>query len=119
MSEERVEWLIERGYTEAEPRTVWLKHTAVTPATEKEWTTDVNEAAMFPEREMAEKWIADNGLDARAVEHAWFVPEDGVVIDVNMDEKSPPTSRWYEPLKAITELHHRDPAADTTGQEGT
>lgn len=66
------QWLIERGQPEGEPRTVWLEHSARRPARDKVWTTVAHDAAMFPDRGTAERWIADNGLDARAVEHGFM-----------------------------------------------
>src|SRR4051812_11613959 len=68
----RFEWLIERGQPEGETSSVWLEHTAVHVADEGRWTTDANDAGCFPARADAEKWIAEHGLEARAVEHGFM-----------------------------------------------
>lgn len=66
------QWLIERGQPEGETQAIWLEHNAYHIADEGRWTTDANDAAMFPDRETAEAWIADHTLDARAVEHGFM-----------------------------------------------
>jgi hypothetical protein len=66
------QWLIERGQPEGEVSAVWLEHGAYHVAAEGRWTKDANQAAMFPDRQTAEAWIAEQGLDARAVEHGFI-----------------------------------------------
>ena len=75
------QWLIERGQPEGLPSAMWLENSARHPATHKEWTTNAREAAMFPDRETAVRYIAAEYLDARAVEHGF------------MDEASSPAKR--------------------------
>ncbi len=66
------QWLIERGQPEGEQRPIWLEHSAAHPARDRAWTTDANTAAMFPTREIAERYIAEHELAARAVEHGFM-----------------------------------------------
>jgi hypothetical protein len=81
------QWLIERGQPEGEERPVWLEHSGYHVAAEKRWTTNANESAMFPDRETAEDWIAEQGLTARAVEH-------GFMADERADTPSDTMSAW-------------------------
>lgn len=66
------QWLIERGQPEGEQNAVWLEHSVMHPATEKQWTSSAWDAAMFPSQETAEAYIAEQGLEARAVEHGFM-----------------------------------------------
>lgn len=86
------QWLIERGQPESVAPTVWLEHSAAHPATHRAWTTNAHDAAMFPDRETAERYIADEGLDARAVEHGF------------MGERTGPTAAEYALLVEIALL---------------
>jgi len=65
------QWLIERGQPEGLADAVWLEHNAKHPARDRQWTKIAREAAMFPDRETAELYIAGRGLAARAVEHTF------------------------------------------------
>lgn len=65
------QWLVERGQPEGEERTLWLEHSGFHPASERCWTTEARDAALFPDRDQAEKYIADEGIEARAVEHGF------------------------------------------------
>jgi hypothetical protein len=66
------QWLIERGQPEGEQNAVWLEHTGIHPATEGRWTRNAWDAAMFPDKATAESYIAERGLEARAVEHGFM-----------------------------------------------
>lgn len=76
------QWLIERGQPEGQVPTVWLENSALHPASHKHWTTEANEAAMFPTKKDADKWIDEylshpvRGPSARATEHIWFASTD-------------------------------------------
>lgn len=65
------QWLIERGQPEGLANAEWLEHSAEHPARDRQWTRDAWAAAMFPDRETAERFIADQSLEARAVEHGF------------------------------------------------
>lgn len=70
------QWLIERGQPESVSPTVWLENSAEHPPTHRAWTTNARQTAMFPDRETAERYIAEEGLDARAVEHGFMSAPD-------------------------------------------
>ncbi len=74
------QWLVERGQPENHEPTVWLENSAEHPASHKHWTTDAWSAAMFPTRETAEAYIAEEHLEARAVEHGFMAHEDNAVV---------------------------------------
>ncbi len=69
------QWLIERGQPEGEEWVIWLENSGEHPASHKHWTRNAYHAAMFPTREMAEAYIAEEGLEARAVEHGFMAVE--------------------------------------------
>lgn len=66
-----VQWLIERGQPEGFTSAVWLENSGNHPATHRQWTNVARNAAMFPDRETAEAYIAAEGLPGRAVEHGF------------------------------------------------
>lgn len=72
------QWLIERGQAEGQTPTVWLENSARHPASDRHWTTEALDAAMFPTREAAEDYIYEHlthptrGASARAVEHGFM-----------------------------------------------
>lgn len=66
------QWLVERGQPEGEENAVWLEHTGLHPASEKRWTRNAWDAAMFTTQKQAEEWIAEHELEARAVSHGFM-----------------------------------------------
>jgi hypothetical protein len=84
------QWLIERGQPEQQEPTVWLENSAAHPASHKHWTTDANQAAMFPSRTAAEQYIAEElthpirGASARAVEHGFMTRAPMTEIPVTL-----------------------------------
>lgn len=66
------QWLVERGQPEGETNALWLEHSVDHPARDKCWTRNAHQAAMFPDRETAESYISEHGLEARAVEHGFM-----------------------------------------------
>ena len=76
------QWLVERGQPEGvEPMPVYLEHSLDHPARDKCWTGDPWKAAMFPTRELAEAWITEHDLEARAVEHGFMTAPDRPMAD--------------------------------------
>ena len=65
------QWLIERGQPEEFTNAEWLENSGEYPATRRRWTRDAWRAAMFPDRETAEAYIAAEKIEARAVEHGF------------------------------------------------
>lgn len=70
------QWLIERGQPEQHEPTVWLENSAEHPASHQRWTTDAYQAAMFPTKQTAEEYIAEQRLTARAVKHGFMARLD-------------------------------------------
>jgi len=66
------QWLIERGQPEGCDPPVYLENSASHPAAHKQWTKNVHDAALFPNRDTATDYITEQGLEARAVEHGFM-----------------------------------------------
>jgi len=118
------QWLVERGQPEGEQNAVWLENSVEHPASHGCWTRNARDAAMFPDKETCEAYIAERGLEARAVEHGFMTeaPEqerlytqaDLDFFSANADEYATMAFRFGTALRAIqenAEAHHGDDAA--------
>ena len=114
-----IQWLIERGQPEGLDRAVWLEHSATHPARDQSWTTSAYVAAMFPNRATAEQWIAENQLDARAVEHGFAgraaeLGFDGRRPDAPVD---PPAALGIKEILRLIEVRPATTASALTADE--